>query len=69
MPHQTTAERRRAREGTERERLLELEREVKRRFSKVNTVSCSRPFPITITLASQFHVNLLWGQRPFSVVS
>ena len=48
---------------------LELETKVKWRFEKVSIVSCSRPSLMIITLASQFHVYLPWGQRPFSIVS
>ena len=65
MPHQTTAERRRrrAREGTERET-----ESLKERFAKVSIVSYSRPSLMIIASASQFHVFLLWGQCPFSIV-
>ena len=35
----------------------------------VSIVSYSRPSLMIIVSASQFHVYLLWGQRPFSIVS
>ena len=48
---------------------LELETKVERRFAKVSIVSYSRQSLMIIALASQFHVYLPWGQRPFSIVS
>ena len=48
---------------------LELETKVKRRFEKVSIVSYSRPSLMIITLASQFHIYLTWGQCLFSIVS
>ena len=48
---------------------LELETKAIRRFAKVSIVSYSRPSLMIIELASQFHVYLPWGQRPFSIVS
>ena len=48
---------------------LELETKVKRRFAMVSIVSYSRPSLMILALASQFHVYLPWGQRPFSIVS
>ena len=48
---------------------LELETKVKRRFAKVSIVSYSRPSLMIIAPASQFHVYLPWGQRPFSIMS
>ena len=41
-----------------------FETEVKRRFVKISIVSL-----MVIASASQFHVYLPWGQRPFSIVS
>ena len=35
----------------------------------VSIVSYSRPSLVMIGSASQFHIYLLWGQRPFSIVS
>ena len=40
-----------------------------RSFAKVSIVSYSRPSLMIIASASQFHVYLPWGQRPFSIVS
>ena len=37
--------------------------------TKVSIVSYSCPSLMIIALASQFHVYLPWGQRPFSIVS
>ena len=49
--------------------LLELETKAIGRFAKVTIVSYSRPSLMIIASASQFHVYLPWGQRPFSIVS
>ena len=49
--------------------LIELETKVKQRFAKVSIVSYSCPSLMIIASASQFHVYLPWGQRPFSIVS
>ena len=48
---------------------LELETKAIRRFAKVSIVSYDRPSLMIIASASQFHVYLPWGQRPFSIVS
>ena len=48
---------------------LELETKAIRRFAKVSIVSYSRPSLMIIASATQFHVHLPWGQRPFSIVS
>ena len=48
---------------------VELETKAIRRFAKVSIVSYSCPSLMIIASASQFHVYLLWGQRPFSIVS
>ena len=48
---------------------LVLETKAILRFAKVSIVSYSRPSLMIIALASQFHVYLPWGQRPFSIVS
>ena len=48
---------------------LELETKAIRRFAKVSIVSYSRQSLMIIASAFQFHVYLLWGQRPFSIVS
>ena len=48
---------------------LELETNVIRRFGLVSIVSYSCPSLMIISSASQFHVYLPWGQRPFSIVS
>ena len=52
-----------------RDSTLELETKVKRRFTKVSIVSYIRLALMIIASASQFHVYLPWGQRPFSIVS
>ena len=44
---------------------LEIETMVKRRFAKVSIVSYSRPSPMIIVSASQFHIYIPWSQRPF----
>ena len=49
--------------------ILELETKAIRMFAKVSIVSYSRPSLMIIVSASQFHVSLPWGQRPFSIVS
>ena len=49
--------------------ILELETKAIRRFAKVSIVSYSRPSLMIIASASQFHVYLPWGRRPFSIVS
>ena len=51
------------------DQLLELETKATQRFAKVSIVFYSRPYLVIIASASQFHVYLLWGQRPFSIVS
>ena len=48
---------------------LELETKAIRWFPKVSIVSYSRPSLMIIVSATQFHVNLRWGQRLFSIVS
>ena len=48
---------------------LELETKAIRRFAKISIVSYNRPSLMIIVSASQFHVYLPWGQRPFSIVS
>ena len=47
---------------------VELETKAIRRFAKVSIVSYSRPSLMVIASSSQFHVNLPWGQHPFSIV-
>ena len=54
---------------TNRGTQLELETKAIRRFAKVSIVSYSRPSLMIFVLASQYHVYLPWGQRPFSIVS
>ena len=48
---------------------FELETNAIRRFGLVSIVSYSRSSLMIIASAPQFHVYLLWGQRPFSIVS
>ena len=48
---------------------IELETKAIRRFAKASIVSYSCPSLMIIASASQFHVFLPWGQRPFSIVS
>ena len=47
---------------------VELEKEVKQRFAKVSKVSYSLLSLMINVPASQFHIYLPWGQRPFSVL-
>ena len=54
---------------TEQRGGVELETKAIQRFTKVSIVSYSRPSLMIIASATQFHVYLPWGQRPFSIVS